>query len=161
MRVRSRFFIGLILIGIGVAFLFLQPDASPGSAVVINGTTVPPVPTFDPDRVAHGASLYAQYCAECHGANLEGVPDWKRRLLDGSLPPPPQDSSGHTWHHPDALLISIIANGGDPASNSKMPAFQDKLHDDQILAILEFFKSRWGRQEREFQWWITVTQNDP
>jgi len=58
--------------------------------VVINSTAVPPVPTPDPDRVARGAVLYAQHCAACHGANLEGAPDWKKRLLDGS----PERSAG-------------------------------------------------------------------
>ena len=78
-------------------------------------------------------------------------------MPDGSLPPPPHDSSGHTWHHPDALLLSIIASGGDPATKSKMPAFKDKLTQDEMTAILEFIKSRWGEGERGFQWWMTAT----
>ena len=157
---RRGFRIGLILlVSAGVALLLFQRTASTGKPVVINGTAAPPVPALDPDRVAHGESLYTHYCAACHGANLEGAADWKRRLPDGSLPPPPHDSSGHTWHHPDSLLLSIIANGGDPASNSKMPAFKEKLHDDQIMAILAFLKSKWGNREREFQWWMTATQD--
>lgn len=126
--------------------------------MVINGTAAPPLPTLDPDRVAQGAVLYAQNCAQCHGANLEGAPDWKRSLPDGSFPPPPHDSSGHTWHHPDGLLLEIMAEGGDPAYNSHMPGFQDKLTSDELSAVLEFLKSRWGQEEREFQWWITKTQ---
>ena len=161
MKRPSRILI-ILLVSVGVVLLFLSRPVSPtANPVVINSTAVPPVPTLNRDRVAHGASLYGQYCAECHGANLEGAPDWKRRLPDGSLPPPPHDSSGHTWHHPDLLLSSIIANGGDPTDNSKMPAFKDKLHDDQIIAILEFLKSKWGNREREFQWWVTATQNHP
>ncbi len=159
---RRGFRIGLILlVSAGVALLLFQRTSSTGKPVVINGTAAPPVPTLDPDRVAHGESLYTQYCAGCHGANLEGAADWKQRLPDGSLPPPPHDSSGHTWHHPDSLLLSIIADGGNPTDNSKMPAFKDKLDDDQIIAILEFLKSKWGSQEREFQWWITATQDRP
>lgn len=159
---RRGFRIGLILlVSAGVALLLFQRTSSTGKPVVINGTAAPPVPVLDPDRVAHGESLYTQSCTRCHGANLEGAPDWKRRLPDGSLPPPPHDSSGHTWHHPDSLLVSIIANGGDPADNSKMPAYKEKFHDDQIMAILEFMKSKWGSQEREFQWWITATQDRP
>ena len=161
MKRSSRILI-ILLVSVGVVLLFLSRPVSPtANPVVINGTAVPPVPTLNRDRVAHGASLYGQYCAECHGANLEGAPDWKRRLPDGSLPPPPHDSSGHTWHHPDSLLSSIIANCGDPTDNSKMPAFKDKLYDDQIIAILESLKSKWGSQEREFQWWITATQDRP
>lgn len=130
-----------------------------GSPVVINGTAVPPVPTLSTDRVAQGPTLYAQNCASCHGANLEGVPNWKKTLPDGSLPPPPHDSSGHTWHHPDALLLRIIADGGDPAFNSRMPAFKDKLTEDQMRLILDFIKSKWDKDKREFQWWMTATND--
>ncbi|GIV73919.1 MAG: hypothetical protein KatS3mg049_2475 [Caldilinea sp.] len=127
-----------------------------GQPVTINSVTVPPLPTLDASVIARGEQLYAQYCAACHGVNLEGAPNWRVRLSDGSLPAPPHDSSGHTWHHPDPLLIAITRNGGDPAFNSHMPAFGDQLTDDEIDAILTFIKSRWGEKERQYQWWITV-----
>src|SRR3970040_1946577 len=34
----------------------------------------------DAARVALGARVYAQHCAACHGAKLEGQPDWRKRL---------------------------------------------------------------------------------
>jgi hypothetical protein len=37
-----------------------------------------------------------------------------------------------------------------------MPGFKDKLTQDQMVSILEFIKSSWKREEREFQWWITA-----
>ena len=124
--------------------------------MIINQTAVPPVPTLNSESVAQGEILYAQYCAVCHDANLAGATNWKQLQPDSSLPPPPHDSTGHTWHHSDELLINIIQNGGDPAYNSKMPAFKDILTEHESMAILEFIKSKWGREEREFQWWITV-----
>jgi hypothetical protein len=36
-----------------------------------------------------------------------------------------------------------------------MPTFQGILTDDEILSILEFFKSEWGDEERAFQWQVT------
>jgi mono/diheme cytochrome c family protein len=127
--------------------------------VVINDTAVPPVPTLNLEWVEQGAIVYAQECGTCHGAKLEGAPDWKQPLPDGSFPPPPHDSSGHTWHHPDSLLLTIIADGGDPAYNSKMPAFRDKLTEPEKWAVLEFIRSKWGEDEREFQWWMTATES--
>src|SRR5919106_825466 len=38
--------------------------------------------------LAEGKAIYSQYCARCHGANLEGQPDWRRRLPSGRLPAP-------------------------------------------------------------------------
>ena len=139
-----------------LAIVLLGRGQVTGNPVVINNTAVPPVPTLRADRVEEGEILYMQYCSECHGVDLKGSPTWKEPLADGSLPPPPQDDTGHTWHHPDKLLIEIIQNGGDVSYNSKMPAFGDKLTEDQIVSILEFFKSKWGTEARESQWWISA-----
>ena len=144
-------------IGIAAAWLWFGRAPAEGKPVVINETAVPAVPTLNPQRVADGTSVYAANCARCHGANLEGAPNWKKSLPDGSLPPPPHDSTGHTWHHPDSLLLQIIAQGGDPAFNSKMPAFKDFLSGDEMKAALDFIKSKWGRDQSEYQWWMTAT----
>lgn len=161
MKQRQLFWLAILALIVGASFVVYQQIDAANQPVVINQTAVPPLPTLNPEDVAQGETLYAQYCAKCHGANLEGAPDWKRQLPDGSLPPPPHDNSGHTWHHPDELLISITENGGDPAYNSKMPAFKDQLSREDIVAILEFIRSRWDREEREFQWWVSVRPNPP
>ena len=158
-RERRVFGLAILVLILGAAFLAYQQTASANRAVVINQTAVPPLPTLNPENVSQGEILYAQYCAKCHGADLEGSPNWKKRLPDGSLPPPPHDSSGHTWHHSDELLINITENGGDPADNSKMTPFKDQLSREEVVAILEFIKSKWGREEREYQWWITARPN--
>jgi len=129
---------------------------STAQPVVINNLAAPPVPTLNANRVAQGATLYAQHCAACHGANLEGAPNWQAGPADGIYPAPPHDNSGHTWHHKDDLLIRIVTNGGDPAYKSKMPAFKASLNEDEVIAILDFMKSKWGKDEREFQWWNTA-----
>jgi len=145
-----------LLLLAAAGLLLFRPKSAP-QRVVINDTPVPPVPSLDAEQVARGAELYAENCAACHGANMQGAPDWKRRLPDDSLPPPPHDDSGHTWHHPDRLLLEIITAGGDPDFNSKMPAFGAKLTAREMGSILEFIKNSWDRESREFQWWITVT----
>jgi mono/diheme cytochrome c family protein len=145
------FLVGIILVGT----FFIWRNVPTGEPITINGITVPPLPTLDPKLVAQGEPLYTQHCASCHGANLEGVPDWKIIQPDGKLLSPPHDTSGHTWHHPDDLLVSVIVDGGDP-SISDMPGFRDILTDEEMIAILSFIKSSWGQEEREFQWWITA-----
>src|SRR3712207_630865 len=50
-------------------------------------------------QVALGRQVYAANCASCHGANLEGQPNWQQDLPAGGRPAPPHDASGHTWHH--------------------------------------------------------------
>lgn len=127
------------------------------TAAVISGAVVSAcgpgqssVPALDEGQVTRGGELYQENCASCHRSDLSGDPDWKTRNDDGSYRPPPHDSSGHTWHHPDRVLIEIIRDGSD-FPQSRMPSFGDKLSDEDIAAILEFFKANWGDQERAYQ----------
>ncbi|MBS3651868.1 cytochrome c [Pseudaminobacter sp. 19-2017] len=105
--------------------------------------------------IAQGRQLYGANCASCHGASLEGQPDWKRPLPSGRMPAPPHDASGHTWHHPDGVLFRITKQG--PAAvvgngyESDMPEFGSKLADEEIRAVLAFIKSTWPERERAYQ----------
>jgi mono/diheme cytochrome c family protein len=107
-------------------------------------------PRIDPSnaqQVAAGDAVYRAHCASCHGANLEGQPDWRTRLPSGRLPAPPHDASGHTWHHPDDVLLEIVRDG--PAFyaalgvEADMPAFREVLTEAEMAAVLAFIKSRW------------------
>ncbi|GIV76399.1 cytochrome c [Litorilinea aerophila] len=104
-----------------------------------------------------GEALYLEYCASCHGERGEGQPNWREPNAQGVYPAPPHDSSGHTWHHPDELLLQIIAQGGG-MPNSAMPAFGDRLSRAEMEAILEHIKGFWGPQERAFQQEVTRQQ---
>ena len=101
----------------------------------------------DAAQVARGKAVYAEHCASCHGANLEGQPDWRERKPDGKMPAPPHDATGHTWHHPDDVLFGItrqgIADYAPPGYTSDMPAFGGVLTDEQIWAVLAYLKSAW------------------
>ena len=120
------------------------------------GALSPRADADNPRLVALGKSVYHDHCASCHGANLEGQPNWKERLPSGRLPAPPHDATGHTWHHADKQLFDLTKNGVAgtlPGYQSDMPAFKDVLRDDEIWAALAYIKSTWppdirARQER-------------
>lgn len=98
-------------------------------------------------QVAMGQSAYRNNCASCHGMRLEGQPNWRQRNPDGTLPAPPHDETGHTWHHPDQLLFDITKRGGAASApagfKSAMPGFGGVMSDEQIWAVLAYIKSRW------------------
>lgn len=104
----------------------------------------------DLQLVARGKKVYDANCAACHGAELQGQANWRERGADGLLPAPPQDETGHTWHHPDALLFALTKYG--PAMmagrgyQSAMPGFKDVLSDEDIIATLSYIKSRWPEE---------------
>ena len=103
--------------------------------------------------VAQGRALYDANCASCHGATLEGAPDWRSPGPDGMLPAPPHDASGHTWHHPDQMLFDITKRGTAAVVGggykSGMPGFGGALTDAEIRATLAYIKSTWPRRVRE------------
>lgn len=117
----------------------------------------PLIDADDAALVAAGRPLYERHCAACHGANLEGQPNWRRRQPNGRLPAPPHDAEGHTWHHPDALLIGIVSAGlvpgryAPPGYESDMPAFGRVLSEREIVAVLAYIKSRWPEAQRDRQ----------
>ena len=109
----------------------------------------------DAEQLALGQEAYTEACASCHGANLEGQPNWKVRQANGRLPAPPHDDTGHTWHHPDQMLFEITKLGvealGPEGYESDMPGFADTLSDEQIRAVLAYIESTWPPEVRAQQ----------
>lgn len=102
----------------------------------------------DPYALMEGEAIYKAECASCHGANLEGQPNWRSRRADGKLPAPPHDGSGHTWHHPREQLARIVKFGMVPPNApagyvSDMPGYASRLNDKQIDNVLTYIESRW------------------
>ncbi|MDA1327237.1 MAG: c-type cytochrome, partial [Proteobacteria bacterium] len=70
----------LIASGVGLWFWSVRSEAARHRA--------------DPEdlgQVALGKAVYRTHCAACHGAKLEGQPNWRERKTDGKLPAPPHD----------------------------------------------------------------------
>jgi mono/diheme cytochrome c family protein len=108
----------------------------------------------DPALVGRGKAVYAEQCASCHGAKLEGQPNWRHRLPNGRMPAPPHDATGHTWHHSDKQLFDMTKIGlaGLVAGyQSDMPGFEDKLSDADIWAVLSYIESTWPPEIRQRQ----------
>ncbi len=82
-----------------------------------------------------GEVLYQANCASCHevdGAGKRNVPG-----LNGKM---------HSWHHSDEYLISQIRNGG-----VAMPAVGANWSNEDIEAVIGYFKQWWTGQQRRSQ----------
>lgn len=139
------------VLAIAVAVLWWVFEAGQGSS----GRPGVWIDADDAALVALGREVYAAHCAACHGVDLEGEADWRVRKPDGTLPAPPHDESGHTWHHADALLFEITRSGGESVAPagflSGMPGFSEALSDREIAASIAFIKSRWPAEIRHRQ----------
>ena len=118
----------------------------------------------DQTLVMQGRQIYSNHCASCHGADLQGQRNWRERMPNGRLPAPPHDESGHTWHHPDNVLIDLVKNGLVPGRTapygykSDMPAYANTLSDTEIVAVLAYIKSKWPAKVLEAQRAVTLEQ---
>lgn len=144
---------GVSSVGGWLALAGQEREAAAGATVEIMGRAA------GPEMLALGEQIYAGNCASCHGAELQGQPNWKRRLESGRMPAPPHDETGHTWHHSDPDLFRLTKEGVAAVVGgnyeSDMPGFGGVLSDEEILAVLAFIKSTWPERQRGYQAQIT------
>ncbi|MFK5882685.1 MAG: cytochrome c [Sulfurospirillum sp.] len=94
-------------------------------------------------QVIKGKKLFAANCASCHGLKAEKTVNWRKKLPDGSYPPPALNGTAHAWHHSFAQLMAQINDGGEKYGG-KMPAFRGALNDDEKKDIISYFQSFWN-----------------
>lgn len=106
-------------------------------------------------EIAGGRQIYEQYCAACHGRQGEGAANWKKPDERGDMLPPPHDETGHTWRHSDTMLFKMISEGWRHPFNKTerltMPAFGDSLTNQEIHAVIDYLKTLWTEEQREYQ----------
>ena len=93
-------------------------------------------------HVSQGAKVFQENCATCHGKQAAGAANWRQMGSDGKYPPPPLNGTGHSWHHPLKMLYYTISNGS-PGGQGNMPAWREKLSQEEIIAAIAWFQSRW------------------
>ncbi|WHQ45937.1 c-type cytochrome [Alcaligenes faecalis] len=147
---------------VGVAIL--------SAAAILYSMTRPSGPAFidpaDQTLVMQGRAIYTNNCAACHGESLQGQPNWRERMANSRLPAPPHDKTGHTWHHPDAMLVDMVKNGlvpgktAPPGYVSDMPAYGGVLSDEEIVSVIAYIKSTWPPKVLEAQKEVTLQRQN-
>ena len=121
-KARQRFFLALL--------------AAAALVVLACRNTAPDYPIVPTDDlVARGKPIYQEKCATCHG--------------DATTPPPlaaapPHTQQGHTWHHPDRLLVEWILDGVPLAEI--MPKWRGKLTEEEVRAVVAYIKTFWPEE---------------
>ncbi|MGH2460222.1 MAG: CopD family protein, partial [Chloroflexota bacterium] len=122
---------GLCLGGIGGALAFRDVQQAQAQVAASAASLAHP-PTAQ--SIADGAVVFRANCAVCHGVDAQGDGPMAQ-----SLSPPPSNLIVHVPLHPDGDLENWIATG---FPGSAMPAFQDKLTDQQRWDVLNYLKAQ-------------------
>lgn len=117
-----------------------------------------PARITDNPQLAESQIIYETNCAHCHGYFLEGqLYSTLENTLDiGLHTVPPHDSDGHTWQHPDQLLVLTIQQGiQNPLNHFPMNGYEGALSEDEILGIIDYMRLYWTDEQIDYQAWLT------
>ncbi|MBI4592624.1 MAG: cytochrome c [Candidatus Rokubacteria bacterium] len=105
-------------------------------------------------HVAAGAEIYIRNCMYCHGDNLDGQGHFAR----GFNPPPANfQDPGTIAMLQEAYLFWRIAKGGPGLPkestpwNSVMPAWEDRLTEEQTWQVIMYLYDATGQQPRRWE----------
>ncbi len=97
-------------------------------------------PLVSVEAVAAGARLYLENCAQCHGPQAQGHPDWQNPQ---TVAAPPLNGTGNEWKRSRPELIAIIKQGAKRNGEPVMPGWQGRLTDEEIGQIVSWFQALW------------------
>ncbi len=95
---------------------------------------------FSTESLFQGVRLFHEHCAQCHGPEAQGHPDWRNPKVAAA---PPLDGTGNAWKRRKQDMISIIKNGAKRNGEPVMPAWKDRLTDQQIEDIIIWYQALW------------------
>lgn len=94
---------------------------------------------FSVASISQGRALYTQHCVACHGDDGRG-----QGPLAADQPVWPPNLAGPLlWRRADGDLLWHVLHGmQDPRGNATMPAFGDRLRDEEAWALIDFMKAQ-------------------
>jgi mono/diheme cytochrome c family protein len=105
-------------------------------------------------HIAAGGEIYIRNCMYCHGDNLDG----KGHFAKGFNPPPANfQDPGTIAMLQEAFLFWRIAKGGPGLPkestpwNSVMPAWEERLTEEQIWQVIMYLYDATGQQPRRWE----------
>jgi mono/diheme cytochrome c family protein len=97
-------------------------------------------PMVSVEAVVAGARLYLENCAQCHGPEAQGHPDWQN---PEAVAAPPLNGSGNEWKRSRQELIAVVKQGVKKNGELVMPGWQGRLSDEEIGQIVSWFQALW------------------
>jgi mono/diheme cytochrome c family protein len=145
---------------------------APGMLLLVACSKEQPAPTgasaptvavhqFDAASVARGASIFAEHCAQCHGPQAQGHPDWQTPSDGSFAAAPPLNGTGNEHNRTRATLASTIKNGVRRKTDNLeiMPSWKGRLSDTDVEDVLNWVQSLWPAEV--YDAWTRAQVNAP
>jgi len=97
---------------------------------------------FSVESITRGAAVFQSYCAECHGPDAQGHPDWGNPKAQYVVAPP-LDGNGPSWKRSRKELFSIISNGIVRDGKTVMPGWNGRLKPGEVHDTIIWFQALW------------------
>jgi mono/diheme cytochrome c family protein len=86
------------------------------------------------DLVKQGQQVFADNCADCHRLNGKGLP--------GTFPA--HDGNPFIVGPPEPVIATVL--NGRKGNLGQMPAWKDKLDNQQIAAVVTYIRQAWSNR---------------
>jgi mono/diheme cytochrome c family protein len=96
--------------------------------------------TVTMETMMNGARLYQENCAQCHGPEAQGHPDWQNPAVTAA---PPLNGSGNEWKRSRGEILAIIQNGITRQDQPVMPAWKGRVADKDLDDLLTWITALW------------------
>lgn len=97
---------------------------------------------FSVEAISRGAAVFQTHCAECHGPDAQGHPDWGNPNAQYVVAPP-LDGNGPSPKRSRAELIDVIVNGVTRDAKQVMPGWKGRLKDSEVIDTITWFQALW------------------
>lgn len=114
--------------------------------------------TFTTESLFSGVRLFHQHCAQCHGPEAQGHPDWRNPRVAAA---PPLNGNGDVWKRRKPDMIAVIKNGVQRNGEPVMPAWKGRLSDQEIEDIITWYQALWPPEVYERWRKANVSESAP
>jgi mono/diheme cytochrome c family protein len=114
---------------------------------------------FDVERIARGARLFQEKCAQCHGPEAQGHPDWERGRREGFAAAPPLNGTGTDITLSKTRMMEIIRKGVSRNGVPVMPTWEGRVSDQDVEDVITWYQALWPGEI--YQKWQRAFASDP
>ena len=135
-----------VMVGMIVAALLVSACGKQESETPSRKIGVGPDRPVSTENLFRGVRLFHEHCAQCHGPEAQGHPDWRNPKVVAA---PPLNGTGNEWKRRQQDMIAVIKNGATRQGEPIMPAWKGRLTDQEIEDIISWYQALWPAEVYE------------